>query len=322
MTLRRLPPGLARLLLRRSVQVLALALTISTLCVAMLRSLPGDMATRVAAGRYGYDMVTNAAAAEVRAELGLDLPLAHALWQRWHDLARGDLGRSWVSGEPVLHELAEHLQATLVLTGAALALGLALGLPLGLLFSRPHPAPWVRALQAGTLLLRSLPPFLVAVLLMLAVAVHAGLLPVAGTQGAASLLLPALTLALPLAAGVAQVFALALQQARALPSHLFARTKGLSDREALVRHALRHAALPLLAYVGSQAVLLAEGAVVVESLFAWPGIGHALVHAVFGRDLPVIQGAALTMGLLFILFNTATDAAQVALDPRLRRRPA
>lgn len=322
MTLRRLPPGLGRLLVRRSVQVIALALTISTLCVAMLRSLPGDMATRVAAGRYGYDMVTNAAAAQVRIELGLDLPLAQALWQRWQDLAQGDLGRSWVSGEPVLHELAEHLQATLVLTGAALLAGLAIGLPLGLLFSRPQPASWVRTLQAASLLMRSLPPFLIAVLLMLAVAVHAGLLPVAGTQGPASLLLPTLTLALPLAAGMAQVFAVALQQARALPSHLFARTKGLSDRQALARHALRHAALPLLAYVGSQAVLLAEGAVIVESLFAWPGIGHALVHAVFGRDLPVIQGAALAMGLLFIVFNAATDAAQVALDARLRRRSA
>jgi peptide/nickel transport system permease protein len=316
------PAGLGRLLLRRSVQVLALALTISTLCVAMLRSLPGDMATRVAAGRYGYDMVTNAAAAEVRAELGLDLPLTHALLQRWQDLALGDLGRSWVSGEPVLHELAEHLQATLVLSGAALALGLLIGLPLGLLFSRPRPGPWLRALQGASLLLRSLPPFLIAVGLMLGVAVYAGLLPVAGTQGAASLLLPALTLALPLAAGVAQVFALSLQQARALPSHQFTCTKGLSDRQALLRHALRHAALPLLAYVGSQAVLLAEGAVVVESLFAWPGIGHALVHAVFGRDLPVIQGAALTMGLLFIAFNAATDAAQVGLDARLRRRSA
>lgn len=322
MTAPRLPAGVGRLLLRRSVQVLALVLTISTLCVAMLRSLPGDMATRVAAGRYGYDMVTNAAAAEVRAELGLELPLPQALLQRWQDLARGDLGRSWVSGEPVLHEIGEHLQATLVLTGAALALGLALGLPLGLLFSRPQPGPALRALQAASLLLRSLPPFLVAVLLMLGVAVHAGLLPVAGTQGAASLLLPALTLALPLAAGVAQVFGLALQQARALPSHLFARTKGLSDRQALLRHALRHATLPLLAYVGGQAVLLAEGAVVVESLFAWPGIGHALVHAVFGRDLPVIQGAALTMGLLFIAFNAATDTTQVLLDARLRRRPA
>lgn len=322
MNAHRLPAGLGRLLLRRAVQVLALALTISTLCVAMLRSLPGDMATRVAAGRYGYDMVTNAAAAEVRAELGLDQPLPQALLQRWQDLAGGDLGRSWVSGEPVLQELAEHLQATLVLTGAALVLGLAIGLPLGLAFSRPNPGAAVRALQAASLLLRSLPAFLVAVLLMLGVAVQAGMLPVAGTQGAASLLLPALTLALPLAAGVAQVFGLALQQARALPSHLFARTKGLSDRQALLRHALRHAALPLLAYAGGQAVLLAEGAVVVESLFAWPGIGHALVHAVFGRDLPVIQGAALTMGLLFIGFNAATDATQALLDARLHRRPA
>jgi len=97
-----------------------------------------------------------------------------------------------------------------------------------------------------------------------------------------------------------------------------ARTKGLSDRQALIRHGLRQAATPVVAYLGVHAVFLVEGAVVVETLFAWPGIGHALVHAVFGRDVPMIQGAALCMGLLFVVFNLLVDAACLALDPRRR----
>lgn len=304
------------LLMRRGGQVIALALLVGTLSFAMMRSLPGDMATRVAAGRYGYDLVSAAAAAQVRQELHLDQAWPQALLGWWQQLLSLDLGRSLVTGEPVWEELAGHLGATLQLTGAALALAMLMGLPAAW-WSARAPGGWVdRALTAVTVVLRGTPSFLMAVLLMLGAAVHLGMLPAAGTHHTGAWLLPALTLALPLAAGCARVAAQALKEARALPSHRFARTKGLTDGQADLRHACRHAALPVLAYMGVQAVVLAEGAVVVESLFAWPGIGHALVHGVFGRDVPVVQGAALCMGLLFIGFNLLLDALQAWLDPR------
>jgi len=125
-----------------------------------------------------------------------------------------------------------------------------------------------------------------------------------------------------LAAGLARVTRASLRDALASPFMEFARTKGLTDRAALVRHGLRHASLPVVAYLGVHAVLLAEGAVVVETLFAWPGIGHALVHAVFGRDVPMIQGTALCMGVLFVSFNLLVDSACLALDPRQRLKGA
>ncbi|UXH76953.1 ABC transporter permease [Roseateles amylovorans] len=304
------------MLLRRAGQILALALMVGTLSFAMARSLPGDMATRIAAGRYGYDLVSQAAADQVRDELALDRAWPLALLDWWRQTASLDLGVSLVSGEPVWHELSSHLGATLTLTGAALGMGLMVGLPLGVMSARRPGGLLDRLLTAATLLVRSTPPFLIAVLLMMAMAVHLGMLPVAGAHQRGGWLLPSLTLALPLAAGIARVTAQALRSAMAMPSHQFARTKGLSDRQALLRHAARHAGLPLLAYVGVQAVVLAEGAVVVESLFAWPGIGHALVHAVFGRDVPMIQGAALCMGVLFIVFNLCVDSLQLMLDPR------
>lgn len=304
------------LLLRRAGQAVALALVVGTLSFAMMRSLPGDMATRVAAGRYGYDLVSAAAAAQVRQELRLDQAWPQALAGWWQQLLSLDLGHSLVTGEPVWEELAGHLGATLHLTGAALLLSLLMGLPAAW-WSANHPSGWAdRVLTAVTVVLRGTPAFLVAVLLMLLAAVQLGMLPAAGSHQEGAWLLPALTLALPLAAGCARVGAQALREARQLPSHRFARTKGLRDGQADVRHALRHAALPVVAYMGVQAVVLAEGAVVVESLFAWPGIGHALVHGVFGRDVPVVQGAALCMGLLFITFNLVLDALQAALDPR------
>lgn len=308
------------LLARRAVQVVALALVIGTVCFFMARALPGDLAMRIAAGRYGYDMVGNAAADAVRAELGLDGPLWLALVQWWGEIARLRLGTSLVTGGPVGREVAHALGATLQLAAAALALGAAIGLPLGV-GAGLHAGGWIdRATLAFAVVLRAVPPFLLAVLLMVLVAVRLGALPVAGDGQAASLLLPALTLALGLAAGLARVARGAVREVALSPDHEFARTKGLTDRQALWRHGLRRAAVPVVSYLGVQAVLLVEGAVVVETLFAWPGIGHALVHAVFGRDVPMIQGTALCMGLLFVVFNLLVDAACLAIDPRQRLR--
>lgn len=308
----------AGLLLRRAMQVLLLAAVVGTLCFVMARLLPGDMATRIAASRYGYDLVSNAAAAAVRAELGLDLPAWRALLAWWGELARLDLGRSLVTGDPVWREITHQLGATIDLSVTALVMAVVAGVPLGL-WSGLHAGGWVdRLTLAMAVVLRATPAFLMAVLLMLLVAVKLGMLPVAGDDHAAGLLLPAATLALGLAAGIARVARGAMRDVAASPSFEFARTKGLSDTQALLRHGLRQAALPVVAYLGVHAVLLVEGAVVVETLFAWPGIGHALVHAVFGRDVPMIQGTALCMGVLFVVFNLLVDAACLALDPRRR----
>ena len=308
------------LLLRRLMQALVLALGVGMLCLLMMRALPGDMALRVAAGRYGFDRVDNAAADAVRAELGLDRSLWQVLPGWWLDLLSLDLGRSLVTGAPVLEELAHQLGATLQLSGAALALALPIGLLLGLRAGLRPGGTVDRLTLALAVLLRVMPSFLLAVLLMLGVAVGTGALPVAGDQGPASLLLPAATLAAGLAAGLARITRQALRGFLASDAWAFARMKGLSESQALRHHGLRHVVLPVLAWLGVQAVFLVEGAVVVESLFAWPGIGHALVHAVFARDVPMIQGTALCMGLMFVLFNLLTDAASVAADPR-RRAP-
>jgi peptide/nickel transport system permease protein len=308
----------AGLLLRRAFQVFSLALLVGTLCFFMARALPGDMATRVAAGRYGYDLVNNAAADAVRLELGLDRPLWLALAHWWGEIARLDLGLSLVSGDKVWSLVAHQMGTTLELSVAALLIAAALGLPLGV-WSGLHVGGWVdRATLAMAVVLRAMPPFLLAVLLMVVLAVRLDITPVAGDDDHGSLLLPALTLGLGLAAGLARVTRAAMREAAASPSFEFARVKGLSDRQALVRHGLRQAAVPVVAYLGVHAVFLVEGAVVVETLFAWPGIGHALVHAVFGRDVPMIQGTALCMGLLFVFFNLLVDAACLLLDPRRR----
>jgi len=308
----------ARIALHRLWQAALVALVVGTLTFFLMRLLPGDMAFRIAASRYGYDLVNAAAADAVRAELGLDRPLLLALAAWWGDLAQLNLGNSLVSGEPVLHELAHELGHTLQLSVVALLLSAVLGVPLGLLAGRRPGGALDRITLAGAVLLRALPPFVLGLVLILVLAVQMSALPAAGHGEHGNLVLPALTLALPLAALSCRVARDAMVGVGGSAYFAFALTKGLSERQALLRHGLRNVGVPVVAYLGIQMVTLVEGVVVVETLFAWPGVGHALVHALFGRDVPMIQGAALAMGLMFVLFNALVDLACQAIDPRRR----
>jgi len=308
-----------QVLLRRAFQIAALLLVIGSVCFLMARALPGDMAMRIAASRYGYDFVGSAAANAVAQELSLQRPPLQA-WLSWFgDIARLDLGNSLVSGEPVWNEMGHHLGASIDLAITTLALAMLIGLPLGIAAGLRPGGLADRFALAFAVFLRATPAFLLGIMLMLLLAVHWGVLPAAHDDQGATIWLPALTLALGLAAGLARVTRSAVSEALRSPACEFSRSKGLSDFQTLIHHALRLAALPILAYLGVHLVLLVEGTVVVESLFAWPGVGHALVHAVFARDVPVIQGTALCMGFIFIIFNLLLDALMLAIDPRQRK---
>jgi len=305
-------------LLHRLWQTVLVALLVGSLTFFLMRLLPGDLAYRVAASRYGYDLVSGASADAVRAELGPQRPLLLALAAWLADLARLNLGNSLVSGEPVLHELAHALGLTLQLSLPALGLAALLGVPLGLLAGRRPGAALDRLTLALAVLLRGLPPFVLGLVLIMVLALRWSALPAAGHGEHGNLVLPLLTLALPLAALSCRVARDAMVGVAGSAYFAFALTKGLSAYQALLRHGLRNVGVPLVAHLGVQLVMLVEGVVVVETLFAWPGVGHALVHAIFGRDLPMIQGTALAMALLFVVFNTLVDLACQAIDPRRR----
>ncbi len=305
-------------LAQRALQALMVGVVVGVLTFLIVRALPGDAAYRIAAARYGYDLVDGAAAAAVRAELGLDAPWWQALTQWMLDLARGQLGVSVVSGERVWHEIGHELGASLALAGAALALAMLLALPLGVACAL-RPGGTLDRLSLGlAVLLRALPPFALGLLLVLAFSVQLSVLPAAGHGPGGSLWLPAITLALPLAATGARVVRESMARVAASAYWDHALTKGLPPAQVLLRHGLRNAAVPVVAWLGVQAVLLVEGVVIVETLFARPGLGHAMVHAIFGRDVPMIQGTALVLGLLFVAFNALVDMLCLALDPRQR----
>lgn len=303
----------------RGAQAVMVALLVGVLTFLMMQALPGDMAFRIAAGRYGYDAVNAQAAEAVRQELGLDRPAIEAFGIWFMDLLRLDFGTSAISGAPVIDEIRHQLGASLQLAGAALALSLLIGPPLGVLAGL-RAGGWLdRGLLVVSTALRSVPQFLMGLALIVALSIHLGWLPAAGYGEPAHFILPALTLALGLAAVSARIARDAMAGVASSPFYAFGRWKGLSEAQLFRRHGLRNIGVALVTYLGLQFAMLVEGVVVIESIFGWPGIGHALVHAIFGRDVPMVQGTALLLGLGFVVLNALVDLAAHLIDPRGQR---
>lgn len=300
----------------RGIQALMVAVLIGAATFAMMRSLPGDAAYRIAAGRYGYDNVDSAAADAVREELGIGGPALPAFINWLGDLLRFDFGTSLVTGQPVIEEIGHQLGASLSLAAVAVLLSLLIGPPLGILAGLRPGGALDRALLVMSTGLKAVPQFLMALILILILAVQLRWLPAVGHGEARHFILPALALALGLAAVNARIARDAMTRIGTMPFYSFAQWKGLTPRQTLFRHGLRNVAVPLLTYLGLQFVTLVEGVVVVESIFGWPGIGHALVHAIFSRDVPMVQGTALVLGLSFVLVNALIDLAAQRIDPR------
>lgn len=313
---------LAGVLLRRAGQAVGVAVLVSVLCFLVVQRLPGDAAYRIAAGRYGYDLVDAGAADAVRAELGLDRPAWQQLGAWVLDLARLDLGTSLVTSHPVAAEVGYYLLGTLQLSAAALVLAVLIGGTLGVVAARRPDGVVDRLTTVWVAGVRALPPFLLGLLLVLLLSVHLGWLPAVGDGQGKSIVLPALTLAVGLSGLFARVTRDTVVEVQRSDHVRFARTLGLRERLVLARHVLRNAGVVLVPYLGVQAVTLIEGVVVVESLFAWQGLGHALVHAVFWRDVPVLQATALVLALLVVAINTVVDVVVLWLDPRPRGRAA
>ncbi|AMO55086.1 ABC transporter permease [Endozoicomonas montiporae] len=307
-----------QILLRRAAQAAFVAWGVGTLTFIMMRLLPGDFAYRIAAGRYGYDYVSQAAAEAVRADLGLDRPAIVQYLEWLLNLLRFNLGDSLVSENPVTQELAHQLGSSLELAVFASFFALLIAVPVGLYAGRHAGGAGDRLSLMVSVILRAQPVFVIGLLMVLAFSLKLGWFPVAGFGSSEYLILPALSLALTLAAISSRMIRNSTCDVLASPFYRFARFKGLTEQQAFTHHASPNIALPVVAFVSIQAINLIEGIVMIESLFSWPGIGHALAHAIFARDVPMIQGAALVMGLIFVAINTVADLIVFKLDPRQR----
>jgi len=284
----------------------------------MMEALPGDSAYKIAAGRYGYDVMDAQAAELVRQELGLDQPIYQRLGRWLIQLSSFNLGNSLVSGKSVWYEVSTQLHASIALALAAIATSLLIAVPTGFI-SGMHPGGSIdRASLALSVVLRSIPTFALGVVLMLLLGVQLKLFPVAGYGEVRHFVLPALALGLSLAAVSNRIIRDSVASAIDSSWYQFSRTKGLNQAVTIRRHVARNVAAPTVAYIGVQLAFLIEGVVIIESVFSWPGIGHALVHAIFERDVPMVQGTALTLGLIFVVLNLMIDVLCRGIDPRAR----
>lgn len=300
---------------RRVLALLPALLGVTLLVFGMLHLTPGDPVRLVLGEEAAAEDV-----ARVRAELGLDRP-PHVQFARFIGrLARLDLGRSLQTGRPVAVEVGERLLASLELAVAAMVLASGVGVALGVIAAIGR-GTWLDTVSMlGAVTGVSAPSFSVGLLLVLVFAVHLGWLPTAGRGGLAYLVLPALTLALHSGATIARITRASMLDVLQEDYIRTARSKGLSERFVVVRHGLRNALIPAVTIIGMQFGALLGGAIVVEIVFAWPGIGRLVVDAVKLRDYPVIQAAVLYMAVAFATANLAVDLLCAALDPRIRYR--
>jgi peptide/nickel transport system permease protein len=300
----------------RCAQAAFVAFFVGILCFFAAQGLGGNIAYRIAGGRYGIDLMDSSTADIVAHELGLDRSLWVQLSAWLSDSLAFNFGNSLVSGTPVVDEISHTLGHSLTLAGSSIVLSVFIALPLGILAAK-RPNSWFdKLLLLISVSLKSVPNFVIGILLVMLFAVQLKLLPAAGHGGLSYLILPTLTLALGLAAVSVQVVRDSTLGVRNSSYFLFSRIKGLSDTQTFQRHGWRNLLVPVVAFLGIQFITIVEGVVIIETLFAWPGIGHSLVHAIFARDIPVVQGAAVAMGLIFVAMNALVDIAVLLLDPR------
>jgi len=309
-----------KILSSRILQVFTLAIFINTICFIMIHSLPGDQAMRIAAGRYGPDAMTAEIAQNVAMELGLYRPLFEQYVDSLLQLFSFDLGYSLISGEKVLHELQIQLGYSLYLALFAFVLSLIIAFPLGIYSGLKSNGIIDNLSIFFSILFKSIPPFILALLLILIFSVQLNILPPAGFENWTYLILPGLTLSLGLAAVSNRLIKDSMNEVSNSTYFTYGKYKGLSNYILVKRHGIKNALIPIIAFLGLQSIYLIEGVVIVESIFAFPGIGHALVHAIIARDVPMIQGTVLIMGLIFVLINLFTDILSAILDPRLGKK--
>ncbi len=311
------------LLKKRFYQLILVAWGVGTLTFILMRSLPGDMAYRIAASRYGQDNVNSAAAQLVRQELNLDQGWFTSYVSWLMDLFQFNLGNSLVSGLPVSQEVAHQLSHSLLLAGAGIALSVFIALPLGTLTAKASLAKKSSVTNSLVVVFstftRAMPVFVVGLILILIFSMRWQLLPIAGFGSWQHLVLPSVTLAISLAAVSNRVVHNSVGNVLRAPFYQFSRVKGLTEWQTFLRHGIRNMAVPIVAFIGIQLVSVIEGIVMIESLFSWPGVGHGLAHAIFARDIPVIQGCALAMGVLFVVLNSLIDVLCYWIDPRGQR---
>ncbi|WP_089943242.1 ABC transporter permease [Candidatus Entotheonella palauensis] len=315
--------GLATQIGRRMIETVPVLILTSILVFCVLRLVPGDPAAIIA----GED-ATAEELAVIRAELGLDVPLWAQYFKWLENLATGDFGTSFISSRSVGELIAQKLPATLELSLAAYILAIVIGIPLGIMAGVYPRTPWDYGLSVFTVLGIGIPNFFLGILALLVFSVKLGWLPATGRGDLFSdpvdaiqhLIMPACALGFTFAAILARFTRSSILDTMGEDFIRTARAKGLNNRRVIVHHALRNSLIPLVTVVGLQVGRLLAGALVIEIVFAWPGIGQLIVSSIRDRDYLVVQTLLFFLVGGFIGVNLFVDLAYMVIDPRIRTK--
>ena len=292
---------------------IAIVLFVSVIVFAIMQAMPGDPIDLMVDTRVSEERV-----AELKAQWGLDKPAIVQYFYWLGNILQGDFGMSVSMKQNVGDLIMQRLPYTLMLTGAALLIEYLIAIPLGLLAAVKKDRLTDKALTVGTIVLWSMPQFWLGVLLMFIFSITLGVLPLSGYSGFASLILPAFTLALPT---LAQIFRLTRSEVLDVMRERYVMTanaKGLSSKKVLIKHILRNALIPVTVMFFLSLPWLIGGAVVVENVFAWPGMGQLLWKAISKQDFMVVQGIIFVITILTVICNLIGDIISGILNPRIR----
>jgi len=302
-----------RYLARRLLLTVPVLVGVATLVFSLIHLIPGDPAQSILGETASPQDV-----AELRQRLGLDRPLIEQYGLFLRGLVRGDLGRSLRTSQPVTAMILERMPATFELAAAAMVFAIAAALPLGIAAAVWRGTGVDHSAMTLALMGISIPNFWLGPLLAIVFAVELGWLPVSGRGTWAHLVLPAISLGAALAAILARMTRATLLEELREQYVVAARARGTSRIRAVVRHAFRNSLIPVVTLVGLQFGAVLTGAVITETIFAWPGIGRLLIQSIGFRDYPLVQGCILLIAITYVGVNLLTDLVYGVLDPRIR----
>ena len=302
-------------ILRRLLLAIPTLFGVLVVAFLLLYVAPGDPVMAMVGERADEETI-----ARLRRELRLDEPLYKQFGYYVGGIARGDLGRSYITNRPIQRDIRERFPKTLQLAGAAMLLASVVGITLGILSAWRPGGPIDRIGLGIAYLGVSFPVFWVGLLLILLFAVTLRWLPPSGFGGWKYLILPALALGMRSIAFLARMTRSAMLDALGSDFVRTARAKGLTERAVIGRHALRNALIPIITVLGLDFGSYLTGSILTETIFSWPGLGRYVVNAIARRDLPAIQGSVLFLSAVFVMVNLITDLAYAKADPRVSYR--
>ena len=302
-----------RYFLRRLLLTIPVLVGVATLVFALIHFIPGDPAQAMLGEGASQEDI-----AQLRTRLGLDRPLIVQYGLFLNGVVHGDLGVSLRNDEPVARQILQRMPATAELALASMAVAVLIALPLGIIAAVWRGTAIDVIAMALSLVGISIPNFWLGPLLAIVFAVQLGWLPVGGSGTPAHLVLPAVTLGTALASILARMTRASLLEELREPYVLAARAKGVSRSRAVLHHAFRNSLIPIVTILGLQFGVVLTGAVITETIFAWPGIGRLLIQAIGFRDYPTVQGCVLLIAVTYVGVNLITDLTYGFLDPRIR----